>query len=290
MSVGIYKIQNKENGMIYIGLSSNVETRINTHKGCVNKKNIKLPLIDETIRELGVDAFTYEIIDTIPQLITGDDKAKLSNLEQHYIKLYDCKYPKGYNLNSGGCGHFTWCDEYRKQISDRIKGENNPFYGRKHTEETKRKLSEHFKGVCNLTEEGRKRISDANKGRKHSEETRKKMSENNAMNNPENRKKISDKLKGRVITPEWHENMIKARQSTEYRKKLSEKLKGRKFSEEHKQHIKDAWAKRKLKGTSDETRKKMSDAQKGRKHTEETKRKISESNIGKHSKKRKIES
>ena len=35
---------------------------------------------------------------------------------------------------------------HRKQISERTKGENNPFYGKHHTEESKRKISAFHKG------------------------------------------------------------------------------------------------------------------------------------------------
>jgi len=46
------------------------------------------------------------------------------------------------------------------------KGKNNPFYGKKHTEETKRKLSERV-----ITEETRKKIGLAKKGQITSEKT-----------------------------------------------------------------------------------------------------------------------
>jgi hypothetical protein len=57
-------------------------------------------------------------------------------------------------------------------------------YGRKHSEETIKKLSEANKGINNPnygrkhSEETIKKQSEANKGRKHSEESKKKMSEN----------------------------------------------------------------------------------------------------------------
>ena len=60
-------------------------------------------------------------------------------------------------------------DEVRREMSkvqsEEMKGEKNPFYGKKHSEETKRKLSESKKGkIC------------WNKGKKMSDDARKNMS------------------------------------------------------------------------------------------------------------------
>ena len=56
-------------------------------------------------------------------------------------------------------------------MSEKFKGKNNPFYGKKHTEETKQKISKNRKGQC----------SGENHhfyGKKHTQEELKKMSEN----------------------------------------------------------------------------------------------------------------
>ena len=56
------------------------------------------------------------------------------------------------------------------------KGESHPMYGKHHSDESKKKMSEVRKGKPK-TEEWRKRIGEANKGKKMSEEARRKMSE-----------------------------------------------------------------------------------------------------------------
>lgn len=68
----------------------------------------------------------------------------------------------GYNLTPGGDGQ---C------------GEDNPMFGKHHTEEAKRKMSEARKGKPK-SEEFKKLMSEKMKNRKFSDETRKKMSEN----------------------------------------------------------------------------------------------------------------
>ena len=55
-----------------------------------------------------------------------------------------------------------------------ISGTNNPMYGRKHSEETRKKLSEVNKGKKH-SEESRKKLSEEKKKKKHSEESKKKM-------------------------------------------------------------------------------------------------------------------
>ena len=56
------------------------------------------------------------------------------------------------------------------------KGENNPFYGHKHTEETKALMSEKEKGKVR-SQETRDKMSSAKKGKPKSEEHRRKIGE-----------------------------------------------------------------------------------------------------------------
>jgi hypothetical protein len=102
--------------------------------------------------------------------------------------------------------------ETRLKISDKIKGENNPNYGKNLSEEVKRKLSETRKGENNPfygkkhSKETRKRFSEMRKRESLSEETRKKLSESSrGIKNPnygkkhskETREKISKAVKGK---------------------------------------------------------------------------------------------
>lgn len=158
------------------------------------------------------------------------------------------------------------------------------------TEETKRKISEAKKGKP-LSEDAKKHLSEIfrgegnpNYGKRHSDETR---------------NKISNSLKGRKLTDEqrkkWSEVKMGHEVSEETRKKLSEKAKGvkhRPHTDEEKEHqsrvIKELrktsspiW--NKGKHLSDEQKKHISETlngrpspMKGRKRSEETNRKINE--------------
>lgn len=102
--------------------------------------------------------------------------------------------------------NIEYTDEYRKKISEKLKG-NKIWLGKTHTEETKKKISEANKGKIVsketrekqsiarkgkpqpqvsqankkriLTTEYRENLAKGQRGRKHTEETKKKMSLNN---------------------------------------------------------------------------------------------------------------
>jgi len=114
-------------------------------------------------------------------------------------------------------------DETRKKISEGVR--------RAITDEWRKRRSEAAKGVT-LTEEQKQKIGDANRGRKHTEEARKKMSEfqRNRVRNPQ-----SDETKRKIS--EAHKGKNKPPLSEETRRKMSEVRRGRKrkepMTEEH---------------------------------------------------------
>ena len=117
------------------------------------------------------------------------------------------------------------------------------------SDETRRKMSEALKGKTR-SKEIRRKISEAHKGKTHSEETKRKM---------------SDTRKGKTF-------------SEETKRKLSEAKKGKTFSEESKRKMSEA---QKGKSLSEETRRKMSETRKGKIPSKETRRKLSDVRKGK---------
>ena len=107
-----------------------------------------------------------------------------------------------------------------------------------------------YKGY-KLSEETKKKMSEAHKGKHFSEEHKKRMSES---------------MKGKEF-------------SEEHKKKISESNKGKEFSEETKKKISDSHKGKKM---TEETKNKLSEFHKGKKLYEETKKKISDSHKGKH--------
>lgn len=97
MTIGIYKIENKINGKIYIGQSINIKARLRSHICSAynqNKKNDYDLVIHKAIRKYGADNFSYEIIEECP-------KEKLNEREEYWIVYYDSYY-NGYNSTKGG--------------------------------------------------------------------------------------------------------------------------------------------------------------------------------------------
>ena len=114
--------------------------------------------------------------------------------------------------------------ETRTKLSSALKGkyvgEDASFFGRKHSEETKCKISQKNKGKI-VSDEAKDKIYKANKGKIVTEECRRKISE------------AKKGKKRETFSKEWCENISKANKgrvvSDETRKKLSNKRNSKKY-------------------------------------------------------------
>lgn len=94
---GIYKLTSLENGMAYIGKSTDVKKRIADHfKSAIGVKSIADQAVHHAILKEGFWNWSIEII-------TYADKEKLNELEKYYIEFFKTQ-EFGYNKNSGGGG------------------------------------------------------------------------------------------------------------------------------------------------------------------------------------------
>ena len=184
----------------------------------------------------------------------------------------------------------THSEEYKQ----RLRGKGNPFYGKHHTEETRRRWSFLRKG-CRLSKETIEKIRNSNLGQKRSEEIRRRMSEaqKGRIITAAHRQKISNTLKGRPGATRGR------KMSEEQKLKISCALQGRKLPEETKIKMSIAQKKRWTveairKRWTVEARKKMSlimtgkqshrlgkpSIFKGKHHTEEAKERIRQALLG----------
>lgn len=119
-AVAVYKIENTITGKLYIGQSINPEKRYARHfwknSGCIKLRN--------SIQKYGKLAFNMDIIHWCA------DRKEANELEVFLI--LECNtISNGYNITPGGNGTGA--------------GKDNPFYGKTHTEEVKKLLSENAK-------------------------------------------------------------------------------------------------------------------------------------------------
>lgn len=143
MTYYTYKIINLINGKIYIGKTDNIQKRWNAHKSAARKKDPKdYAHVHRAMNKYGFDNFIIEKIEEF------DLEIDALNSEINLITKFKTKNRNiGYNLTDGGEGAsgFRFSDDQKKIMSDRRKGkyigENNPFYGEKHTEKTKNIIS-----------------------------------------------------------------------------------------------------------------------------------------------------
>lgn len=186
----VYKHTNKINGKVYIGITSQ-SPRKRWDCGRGYQKNDHFW---RAIQKYGWDSFDHEII------VEGLSPDEAFSEEQRLIREYGSQnYENGYNLSSGGEGGATG-----------VGGENHPMHGKRHSDETRAKISAVKKGVPYSPEryatflenldrevlreramrtivgynrgkhwdaETRRRISESNRGKKRSEETARRISE-----------------------------------------------------------------------------------------------------------------
>lgn len=179
--IGIYKIVNLVNGKAYIGQSVDVNKRKREHLNNYKREENKHKALYMAFNKYGINNFKFEVIQEC-------SLEELDDLEIKYIELYD-SYKKGYNMTLGGGG---------------LRG-IKPWLGRKHTDETRKKLREVHLGkkLSKETIEILKQMRKGNKyrlGKKHTRETIEKLrklniGENNAMYGKSHSKETRNKIR-----------------------------------------------------------------------------------------------
>jgi len=133
----IYKITNKITNKCYIGetTKSDPEKRWYQHKNTI-KRGVGCPALQNSVIKHGIDNFKFEIL----IICFDEDRFKY---EIEYIKKYNTMVPNGYNILEGGPG--------------------GGFKGKKHSEETKKRMSENMKQKYIDDPELKREMSERNK-------------------------------------------------------------------------------------------------------------------------------
>jgi len=195
----IYRIDNLENGKFYIGQTiQTLRRRWNDHVSDTRNLSDEM-VIHLAMRKYGIDAFTMEPIHTIECETKDELKKQLNELEIHAIE----QLKPDYNVAKGGLGHTG--------VSTPRFGTDNHFYGKKHTEETKQRISEASKGRflgIKLPEETKRKMSECKKGDKHpfkkNPEFRLRAIQNMQSLIQSNKKRVSQFTKDDIFIREFH--------------------------------------------------------------------------------------
>lgn len=196
---GIYEIENTVNGKRYIGSSSNIRKRLADHRNFLRKNNHNNEHLQCAWNKYGEDKFVYDMVHTC-------SKDTLLLCEQWVIDQYD----------------------FNKELYNMGKKTMSAMTGRKHSAETKLKMSisqskrvfteEHKRNIAiskigrKVCEQGRLNMSASQKGRIMSEETKKKLllANKGKIRSKEHSRKLSEALKGKKVSEETKEKMSKS--------------------------------------------------------------------------------
>ena len=220
---GIYKIVNLVNSKIYVGSAVNVRKRWNLHLTYLRQQRHHSKHLQASFNKYGRESFIIELLEEVP-------REHLLEREQFYLNsLRPFDGTRGYNIcpiagsvlgvkrsatvreamRQRMLGRVPWnkgikrppySAQWKANIGAAMLGEKNHFFGKTHTDESKRIIAtktkqrladptknyfygKHFTGSSNWMfgkthmPEAKAKISARSKGYKHTEEARRKMSE-----------------------------------------------------------------------------------------------------------------
>lgn len=108
-----------------------------------------------------IEKYGYENFEVNKELLKAGSEEELNLLEELMIDIFDSTDPKkGYNHRKGGNSSKD-SEETKMRKSEAVRGENNPFYGKHHSKETRKRIGEKRKGT-HMNGETKRKISKTN--------------------------------------------------------------------------------------------------------------------------------
>ena len=142
--IGIYSITHIESGKLYIGSALNVEKRWSEHRAELTYNNHDNQRLQNAWNKYGPHAFEFKILEELPH------STSLLQREQHWMdKFQSYNRDKGFNIRKKAESNLGL--KHKSETIERIRqknigkhngqaGENNAFFGKVHTEESKQKM------------------------------------------------------------------------------------------------------------------------------------------------------
>ena len=165
--IGIYKIENRINGKIYIGKSKNIKKRFIQHKYYLTKGlNPKTynRYLKNSVEKHGIENFCFSVLETFEEI----DEYLLAEAEIKWMDYYNSyNSDKGYNLKRDSSTKTEMSDSTKKLMTKSRIGELNGNYGNKWSDEQKKIMSEikkeHLKNSDSYGDEWKAKISAKSK-------------------------------------------------------------------------------------------------------------------------------
>lgn len=195
---GIYGIRNIVTNNLYIGQSIDIKRRREVHFSALKHGRHENLHLQRSFLKHGANNFKFIILEkTTPDMLDAKEREWISN---HQSIVGN----RGYNQETGGRKNKNPSPETRAKMSRIRKGRPAPWFKGKHLSvEHRLKLAEVLGG-----------FNHPNYGKHHSAETRRKISESisHYMKSPEVRKKISETNMGKIpwnygkrgVKNKWH--------------------------------------------------------------------------------------
>ena len=145
-NAGVYCIINKVNDKMYVGSSTNIKNRWREHKRALRNGCHVNPYLQKVWNKYGEESFEFKVI-----AYTDPDEAIV--LEQYildnYFHLFEYNIAKNATAPMLGRKMSKKAKVKISEANRRRIGENNPNFGKHHTEETRHKMSEASLGKKN---------------------------------------------------------------------------------------------------------------------------------------------
>ena len=150
MSLKIYSITNKINNKKYIGVTKDLDTRKRKHFWELKNNRHSNEKLQRDYNVFGASAFEVEILEELKYA---------TKKEGFYIRKYN-SCDDGYNMSYGADGSnlSQITDDTREKHRQKMLG-NTYWLGRKHTEETKKKIGDVHRGKT-VKASTRKKLSE----------------------------------------------------------------------------------------------------------------------------------
>lgn len=121
---------------MYIGSTVNYEKRYRSHINGLRGLYHDNKVLEHEFHEFGEENFVFRI------LCSTNSEEERFDIEASIIQKLKT-YVHGYNLTVDGRGKYIISNKTREKMRFNVLGKKNPFYGKRHTEETRKTLSQH---------------------------------------------------------------------------------------------------------------------------------------------------